>query len=627
MLRKHQQEMLDIARDEACGVEFTTSIAHVTPGGGKSVLPFILGNELHKRGIIDKILWAVPRLSLTQQAERESEGAFVQSLIGRKMPLERVKNGASLAFGWPADGFGLITTQQAVESASAVYANMVASKRTLVVVDETHHLVEDGLTARAFQPLFDNAAYLLLMSGTLQRNSVTERIAGIDYVETEGGVWKPDLRPGSMDVVYTRQMALQEKAILPIYFERVDGRADWLNIKNQSDEGVESLIGAGDATGKALEAALRTEYAHTLLDRTLESWNRYRQDPNRGNAKVLVVAPNKEQAREYLKYLLSRGLSAGIAISKDRGDSGSMDGDALAAIDRFRKPAQQGGFSVLVSVGMAYEGLDVPAITHIACLTRYRSYPWIEQMLARATRYDKHMGPWEGQAAYVFAPADDAMSDVLKNIRAEQDAVMRKPNLRDLDPNRDVERTPYEPDCIEPISSAVTAVKAEDGQTGEVIGGAEWDDLEAIRQAAGFPGSLEQLKNLFALRESVIADKAAGISPSQNSGAVVSQTTLTQSQRRKSFLKALDTAGKEASRSYTSGAPRHVVASVSKVVNNIINDYLGVQTRKDNSAISLDTLADAASWFNSPSGRQQLREAARLTSQGGSVSTASRRVR
>jgi len=50
---------------------------------------------------------------------------------------------------------------------------------------------------------------------------------------------------------------------------------------------------------------------------------------------------------------------------------------------------------VLVTVAMAYEGLNIPAVSHIICLTRIRSAPWIEQMTARANRIDKNGGPYE----------------------------------------------------------------------------------------------------------------------------------------------------------------------------------------------------------------------------------------
>ena len=55
---------------------------------------------------------------------------------------------------------------------------------------------------------------------------------------------------------------------------------------------------------------------------------------------------------------------------------------------------------------MAYEGLDAPEVAVVAALTHIRSRPWLEQMVARATRVDPHAGPYEGQRALVFHPDD-----------------------------------------------------------------------------------------------------------------------------------------------------------------------------------------------------------------------------
>ena len=67
---------------------------------------------------------------------------------------------------------------------------------------------------------------------------------------------------------------------------------------------------------------------------------------------------------------------------------------------------------------MAYEGLNVPAITHLILLNNYRSPPWLEQCLGRATRYDNHpsAGSWQDQQAYVFIPADPLANDVIQQI-------------------------------------------------------------------------------------------------------------------------------------------------------------------------------------------------------------------
>jgi len=42
--------------------------------------------------------------------------------------------------------------------------------------------------------------------------------------------------------------------------------------------------------------------------------------------------------------------------------------------------------SILVTVAMAYEGLDAPEVAVVAALTHIRSQPWLEQMTARNAR-------------------------------------------------------------------------------------------------------------------------------------------------------------------------------------------------------------------------------------------------
>ena len=55
---------------------------------------------------------------------------------------------------------------------------------------------------------------------------------------------------------------------------------------------------------------------------------------------------------------------------------------------------------------MAYEGLDAPEVAVVAALTHIRSRPWLEQMIARATRVDPHAGAYETQRALVYHPDD-----------------------------------------------------------------------------------------------------------------------------------------------------------------------------------------------------------------------------
>ena len=69
---------------------------------------------------------------------------------------------------------------------------------------------------------------------------------------------------------------------------------------------------------------------------------------------------------------------------------------------------------------MAYEGMDAPEVAVVAALTHIRSRPWLEQMIARATRVDPHAGAYESQSALVFHPDDPLFARFRHSIEAEQ---------------------------------------------------------------------------------------------------------------------------------------------------------------------------------------------------------------
>jgi hypothetical protein len=80
---------------------------------------------------------------------------------------------------------------------------------------------------------------------------------------------------------------------------------------------------------------------------------------------------------------------------------------------------------VLVTVAMAYEGLDAPETAVVAALTHIRSRPWLEQMVARATRVDPFAGAWEEQRALVYHPDDLLFRRFRERMETEQGTLAR----------------------------------------------------------------------------------------------------------------------------------------------------------------------------------------------------------
>jgi superfamily II DNA or RNA helicase len=443
-LRSHQAETLAvvqaIAAGEASGVR--DILAAVTPGGGKSLLPVIAAQFLIEAGLCERVCWVVPRDSLRLQAEEAFADPRWRAALGHGLSVRAAENAPD-----PCRGLaGYVTTYQGVAAAPDLHLAEFRRHRYLLVVDEVHHLPALGVNegagggasvddaagwSSAIEPLLATAAVRLLLSGTLERAD-GRRILGLPYRRAAGGREEVDLAtPGLAVVGYSRARALAERAVLPVSFGALDGEASWLGPEGESGErphlGPHRLRAPAphEATRPALFTALRTGFAEALLRRAFEATRRLRAERRgllgaaageapRGLGKLLVVAPDQVQARRYLDTLRRwvpphQAHTAALAVSEERGAH-----ETLAAFRLTPEP------SVLVTVAMAYEGLDAPEVAVVAALTHIRSRPWLEQMVARATRVDPHAGPYEAQRATVFHPDDPLFARFRWRMEREQ---------------------------------------------------------------------------------------------------------------------------------------------------------------------------------------------------------------
>lgn len=454
-LRSHQQLLAGVIEAIVTGQTDSRDIlAAVTPGGGKSLLPVIAAARLIAAGIVERVCWVVPRDSLRLQAEEAFADPAWRAALGHSLSLRAADNTPN-----PSRGLaGYITTYQGVAAAPALHLREFRRHRTLLVIDEVHHLPsladtdpetateiakpdEDQASAwsRAILPLLECAAVRLLLSGTLER------------ADGRGILWLPYRKgaraktreialdaPGWAVIGYSRAQALRERAVLPVTFGALDGEARWKDTR-WGDEGVEvgphrlAAPYPNETTRPALFTALRTGFAEALLReafvgiRDLRARRRRERGLAPGEAapglgKLLVVAPDQENARRYLDTVrgwLPRRQAERIALLATSDTPRSHE--AVAAFRHYPEP------SILVTVAMAYEGLDVPEVAVVAALTHIRSRPWLEQMVARATRVDPHAGPYEAQRALVFHPDDPLFQRFRIRMETEQGTLARVP--------------------------------------------------------------------------------------------------------------------------------------------------------------------------------------------------------
>jgi len=404
-LRTHQEEFSQTIDGIIAGSKIKTVLCYVTPGGGKSSLPVIAG-KLITAGKADALCWVVPRKELQNQGETVFMDPFFKSMFNVNLSIRSSTNEYD-----PCRGLnGFITTYNAIgtDKTRSVESEFFR-KRYILVLDEYHHLEKGGVWEKALMSIVKKAEYIILLTGTLGRGDGSE-ISFTKY-DRHGSPILDDSEDTKV-IQYSRTLALSEQAILPIHFEFVDGKLAWRD-KDENYVDITSFRRASlKENSAAIYTALHTDYAKQLLSKSVNHWLNHRtKNPN---SKLLVVTDGIENARKHVATLKNSGIHAEIATSHD-------SATAQRNIRWFKKD-----LPALVTIAMAYEGMDVPAVTHLCCLTHIRSTEWIEQMLARAVRVDKNAGPYESQMAYVFAPTDKKFMSVVDRIKTEQLAQTKK---------------------------------------------------------------------------------------------------------------------------------------------------------------------------------------------------------
>jgi superfamily II DNA or RNA helicase len=408
-LRRHQRELAKICEEILGGRGLTDIVCAVTPGGGKSLLPQILAARLIP-AIADALCWIVPRSVLQDQGARGFQDPSHRALLSHRLEAMMTTNQEHPTRGCAA----YVTTYQALAADTRkINAKEFRRKRYLLVLDEPHHIEEGGIWHEAIQPLYDRAVLRVLMSGTFERGEGTP-IAFLPYASTDREDRIDWESTESRAVIrYTLADALREQACIDLTVHYANCQATWLDPQG-AEHHIENLAQAGKQTAAALLTALKTEAALELLGTGVRDWQVHRTTHPR--SKLLVVAANIEQAQKYTAWLQERGVPARIATSDD-------SAAAYLAIKAFKRQGS-GAVDCLITVAMAYEGLDVPAITHLVCLTHIRTKPWIEQVVHRAPRMDPLAGPYAEQRAYIYAPDDGPFRECLGYILAQRNTAI-----------------------------------------------------------------------------------------------------------------------------------------------------------------------------------------------------------
>lgn len=460
-------------------------VVNVVPGGGKSVLCCIAAHLLIP-GKIDKICWASPRVSLGKQAQGTFTDSRWRRILGHRHSAREAGNEID-----PTGGSAVyVTTHQTIEADARqkrLHLEEFRRHRYALFIDEGHHLYQGGPREAAFLPLIHAAEKVFIVTGTIERED-KKPITGLPYIPYGRELLvNRSITSTHFYIEYGLGEALKEEAIIPIAFTHVEGSTRYIDQAGEEQVRSELLDDSN-----AIYTAVHTQIGQALLDDCLKHWDTFRLRSKRSGSQVLVVCANIAQAIKFLQYIKKTHpkVKVDIATSKD-------EATGRENIEKFRK----GELSALVTVAIAYEGLDVPSITHLCCLTHIRGTGWITQMFGRLWRVDYGLVDegilYNQQKGYAWVPDDMLMQEIIGAIRVTRDRAL-------LDAGRigsnggnggddDWQRTI-------PLSSAMTYKRASDID-GEELSPAKYAWYEEKKREANFDGTpLEffQLHKFFA---------------------------------------------------------------------------------------------------------------------------------
>jgi hypothetical protein len=301
------------------------------------------------------------------------------------------------------------------------FVNFVQEVPTVLIADEAQMMYEgwdpdaEGDSwghkfDRVAQACLDAGGYLFIMSGGLLRHN-GERILRVPYRQGERSLNEnPEREYPLSDVVYTLADGQAERAIIRLDGDRYEGRTrfQWngghwgFNLEDE-DVGYESK--------KLLTYLGEEDVWKTMYKDCVTSWSNYNSSMGGYNSRILGIAYNKEQARMHQYYLEQMGIPTLLALDDEK--------DIHARIRQFRKGLSH--YKAMVTVGMAYIGLDVRNFSHMVYLSNHRSLPYCLQAFHRITRFDPDAPRgWEYQIARFFIPSDPRMLAIYAAIMAMQ---------------------------------------------------------------------------------------------------------------------------------------------------------------------------------------------------------------
>src|SRR4051812_31538894 len=302
----------------------------------------------------------------------------------------------------PADRHGVAVTYQTIAAGPRTHRGGCASRATLLIADEPHHMGEHAAWGSRARTAFEEARFRLLLSGTPFRSD-SNPIPWVTY--DADGVSQADYAYGYTD-------ALVDGVCRPITFQPFDGDMEWISDDRRRSasfatvipraEDARRLRTALDPDGEWMGEGLRDAAARLTAVRAAAH-------PDAGG---LVVAADKEHALRIAARLERIAVERPEIVTSD-------EPDASARIAAF----SAGSRRWLVSGLMVSGGVDIPRPRGGGYATAARTEPFFRPGIGRVGRRPPTPKP---QMSWLLMPADGRLKALAARVEEERNHALEQ---------------------------------------------------------------------------------------------------------------------------------------------------------------------------------------------------------
>lgn len=397
-LRKWQKEALELYRKSNKSVFSVTA----TPGGGKTTMALTLADKLMQAKQITTIIVVVPTDHLrTQWSDNAVEmGLFLDPSLSNEVK------------SIPPDFNGYVATYAQIASKPALHRSRAVGDRqkTLVIFDEIHHAGDGYSWGEGLRTAFEDVSRKLLLTGTPFRTG-SEEIPFIEYTRDADGTLI-----SKSDYTYGYAEALADNVVRPVSFAAYSGETSWSNSAGQI---LSAKMGDVSISKEYEKAAWKTalnpkgQWIRHVIKAADDRLTEVRSS-GMPNAGAMILAPDKEHAREYAKLVKKiSGTEPTVILSDDRRASQKITdfSNSTDLDDRW-----------LVAVKMVSEGVDVPRLAVGVWATTCKTALFFAQAVGRFVRCKR-----VGETATVFLPAVRMLLALAANLEEQRSHVIPPP--------------------------------------------------------------------------------------------------------------------------------------------------------------------------------------------------------